>query len=98
MSMELTELAENIFNFKMDIETIKANIQSFLLANHYVKLADNQSSSFLPTEVQVKLGIDDLVPDELDIAFRRGYDQKHIDMLSAGWRKVKLEVKDGTED
>ena len=34
---KLTELAENIFNFKMDIKLIKEAIKSFLLANHYHK-------------------------------------------------------------
>ena len=35
---EITELAENLFNFRnaMDIEEIKHTIKSFLLANHYV--------------------------------------------------------------
>ena len=42
-SMEITELAEILYNFMkagiQDYNSIKANIQSFLLANHYVKLA-----------------------------------------------------------
>lgn len=33
--LEITELAEVIYNFQMDIPTIKINIENFLLANHY---------------------------------------------------------------
>ena len=35
--MEITEFAELLYNFReaMTIETIKHNIESFLLANHY---------------------------------------------------------------
>lgn len=38
-SVEITELAETLFNFPTSIRSIKANIQSFLLANHYVQLS-----------------------------------------------------------
>ena len=41
---ELTELAQMLFNFRnaMRIENIKASIESFLLANHYVKLLERK--------------------------------------------------------
>ena len=48
-SMRLTELAEVLYNFMkgrmQNYNTIKANIQNFLLANHYL----------LPEEVEVKI-------------------------------------------
>lgn len=50
---------------------------------------DEDSLPFLPNEVDVKLGIDDLMPSELDIAFRRGYNQKHNDATLKGYRKTK---------
>mgnify|MGYP001577976485 CR=1 FL=1 len=59
-----------------------------ILALEGIAVVDRKAeTSFLPDEVQVKLGIDDLMPTELGIAFRRGYEQKHIDMLQAGWVK-----------
>jgi len=59
-----------------------------ILAIPELAVVDREAeTSFLPAEVQVKLGIDDLMQGELDVAFRHGYDQKHIDMLKAGWLK-----------
>ena len=41
---EITEFAKLLYNFReaMDIETIEANIQSFLKANHYVILPEGE--------------------------------------------------------
>lgn len=64
---------------EMDILSIKGTIQSFLLANHYVQLAEDQScdlSSLVNSGSSIPLHF-------------RTFDL----MLKAGWRRV--EVKDG---
>ena len=43
----------------------------------YCYLKADKVDSFLPDEVQVKLGIDDLMPNGLEVAFWRGYNRKH---------------------
>lgn len=87
-SMEITELAEILFNLPGTIANIKANIQSFLLANHCVKLAKDQ---MLPTiefaEIKgtvVSLSNDDFAKllTIMDIWRRR--------ILKANWRKIEV--------
>lgn len=88
-SMELTELTEELYNFRetMGIEEIKANIQSFLLGNHYVKLADDQS---LPSVYEIQrtfTGFGWTTCENL---------QRWLSQILAGWRKGEMGVKDGS--
>ncbi len=48
---DVTEFATILYNFRdaLKISNIKANIQSFLLANHYVKLVE-MDYRYLPTK------------------------------------------------
>lgn len=49
---ELTELCEILYNFMkdglVDYNNIKGTIQSFLITNHYVQLAEDQTQTICP--------------------------------------------------
>ena len=76
-SMEITELAEAIENFKMGIKEIKGTVQSFLLTNHYVRLDEDQT---LP-HILIVRG---------DAWSYEQVDRAQVKMFKLGWRKVKL--------
>lgn len=75
----ITELATMLYNFPTSIRSIKANIQSFLLGNQYVKLAKDQS---LPSPFGA---------GEYGNLYN-AYLITQQKMSYAGWRKVELEV------
>lgn len=89
-NIELTELAELIYNFKPSIATIKANIQSFLLANHYVKLVEDQVLPYNPFSQYPD------IPNPINkysvLAIKEIYPEAQQDMVQAGWRKVEREI------
>ena len=89
--LELTELAEVIYNFKLDIPAIKANIRSFLLANHYVQLDPDQR---LPEVESIPFALDPSIPMVslagigLEKTMRLAYAEAQRKLIEEGWRKV----------
>lgn len=89
MEQEITELAEILHNFEMDITTIKANLKSFLLAHHYMQLADDQSLPKTITNEQMAEafgGYDFSTEDMRTVCIK-----EQRNMVGKGWRKVILE-------
>ena len=58
---EITEFAELLYNFRegMNIKSIKANIESFLLANHYRKLPQDIHLKLIEWEGKPAIEFDD---------------------------------------
>lgn len=71
MDKEITEFAEILYNFReaLDIKSIKANLESFLLANHYVKLPQNKPPLLSDEEiVKIWFSVEGTAPTNRAIA------------------------------
>lgn len=87
LEREIVEFAEFIYNLKpaMSIANIKNNIKSFLLANHLVQIAKDQSLPENPHSDERTLHI------KYNQGLKSGFIEGQNSLLKTGWVKVEKE-------